>query len=99
MHIWAGSVRQEWLDFLKIMQEAVIMRPVQGLRDTTKARDGLQRVPLMCGIGEAVFVNDISPAEITSAAAALKSFALQTSQSSSENNNIVAAPAKIAMPV
>ncbi len=75
------------------------MRPVQGLRDTTKARDGLQRVPLMCGIGEAVFVNDISPAEITSAAAALKSFALQTSQSSSENNNIVAAPAKIAMPV
>ena len=32
----------------------------QGLQDTTKARDGLQRVPLMKGIGNAVFVNDIS---------------------------------------
>ena len=72
---------------------------LQGLRDTTKARDGLQRVPLMSGIGCAVFVNDISAAEVSSAAAALQSFALQSSHSPAENNNIVAAPTKIAVPV
>lgn len=32
---------------------------LQALRDTTKARDGLQRTPLMHGIGAAMFVNDL----------------------------------------
>ncbi len=72
---------------------------LQGLKDTTKARDGLQRVPLMSGIGCAVFVNDISPAEILSAATALQNFAMQRSHCFAENSNIVAAPAKIAVPV
>lgn len=72
---------------------------LQGLQDTTKARDGLQRVPLMSGIGRAVFVNDISPAELASAATVLQSFALQSVRSPAENNNIVAAPAKLAVPV
>ncbi len=72
---------------------------VQGLKDTTKVRDGLQRVPLMSGIGCAVFINDISSAEICSAAAALQTFAMQRSHCFAENSNIVAAPAKIAVPV
>lgn len=50
---------------------------VQGLVDTTKARDGQQRVPLMAGIGNAIFVNDISQAEIMSAACALHAIAQQ----------------------
>ena len=45
--------------------------PSQGLHDTTKARDGLQRMPLMQGIGHAVFVNDVTCDEVTAAAAAL----------------------------
>lgn len=72
---------------------------LQGLKDTTKARDGLQRVPLMSGIGCAVFVNDISPAEVHDAAAALQTFVMQRSPCFAENSNIVAAPAKIAVPV
>lgn len=72
---------------------------LKGLKDTTKARDGLQRVPLMCGIGCAVFVNDISPAEIYDAAAALQNFAMHCSHSIAANSNIVAAPAKLAVPV
>ena len=40
---------------------------MQGLKDTTKARDGHQRVPLMDGIGAAKFVNDITPEEIEAA--------------------------------
>jgi 3-dehydroquinate synthase len=72
----------------------------QGLKDTTKARDGLQRVPLMLGIGNAVFVNDISHAEVLSAAAALQTMAADSEAADLaflENNNIVAGPVKAAL--
>lgn len=41
---------------------------MKGLADSTSHRDGLQRVPLSRGIGSAVFVNDLTRAEIRSAA-------------------------------
>lgn len=77
---------------------------MQGLKDTTKARDGLQRVPLMMGIGDAVFVNDISLAEVRSAAAVLRTLAACTdadlyAHNAQHNNNIVAVPAKEKQPV
>ena len=62
----------------------------QGLVDTTKARDGLQRVPLMAGIGAAVFVNDLTREEIATAAAQMH--ALAAAESGAVSSNIVAAP-------
>jgi hypothetical protein len=44
---------------------------LQGLKDTTKARDGFQRMPLMNGIGNAAFVDDVETHEVARAAAAL----------------------------
>ena len=41
---------------------------MKGLADSTSHRDGLQRVPLSRGIGNAVFVNDLTRVEIRSAA-------------------------------
>lgn len=41
---------------------------MKALADSTSHRDGLQRVPLSRGIGNAVFVNDLTRAEIRSAA-------------------------------
>ena len=41
---------------------------MKALADSTSHRDGLQRVPLSRGIGSAVFVNDLTRAEIRSAA-------------------------------
>lgn len=41
---------------------------MEGLADSTSHRDGLQRTPLSRGIGNAVFVNDLTRAEIRSAA-------------------------------
>jgi len=38
---------------------------MQALADTTRHRDGQQRLPLPLGIGGAVFVNDVSLADIT----------------------------------
>ncbi len=46
-------------------EEGLLM---QALAETTSHRDGLQRVPLSHGIGAAVFVNDLTRAEIRSAA-------------------------------
>lgn len=43
--------------------------------DTKKARDGLQRVPLMNGVGAAKFVNDVTQQEIVDAAGVLKAIA------------------------
>ncbi|GAQ84996.1 3-dehydroquinate synthase [Klebsormidium nitens] len=48
---------------------------IKGLRDMTIARDGLQRVPLMSGIGGARFVNNLSDDEVFAAAAALQHYA------------------------
>jgi 2-epi-5-epi-valiolone synthase len=41
---------------------------MKALADSTSHRDGLQRVPLSRGLGSAVFVNDLTRAEICSAA-------------------------------
>ena len=41
---------------------------MQGLEDTTKARDGFQRMPLMDSIGAATFVNDLTRDELVAAA-------------------------------
>ena len=65
----------------------------QGLKDTTKARDGLQRMPLMMGIGDAVFVNDVSEAEVAAAAAVLRNIATGSNADfHALNSNIVAVP-------
>jgi len=40
---------------------------VTALVDTTRHRNGLQRLPLPTGIGKAVFVNDLTPADIEAA--------------------------------
>ena len=40
----------------------------KALDDTVKHRDGLQRVPLPTGLGSATFANDITAAELTTAA-------------------------------
>ena len=66
---------------------------LQGLTDTTKARDGQQRVPLMAGIGNAIFVNDITHAEIRSAACVLLAIAQQADQ---VHSNVV--PVRAATP-
>jgi 3-dehydroquinate synthetase/predicted NBD/HSP70 family sugar kinase len=42
------------------------------LTETALHRDGLQRLPLLTGIGEAVFVNDVSAAELDVAVQALE---------------------------
>jgi 3-dehydroquinate synthase len=46
-------------------EEALLMK---ALADTTSHRDGLQRLPLSCGLGRAVFINDLTRAEVCSAA-------------------------------
>eukprot|EP00775_Hariotina_reticulata_P007120 gene7119-7334_t len=48
---------------------------MKGLADMTRARDGLQRVPLMKGLGAAVFVNDITEEEMAAAVSRLVAFA------------------------
>jgi hypothetical protein len=40
----------------------------------TMTRDGLQRVPLMAGIGETRFVNDLTDDEVVRAARSLQQF-------------------------
>lgn len=45
------------------------------LADTTRHRDGLQRLPLPVGIGEGVFVNDVTETEIAEAVAELRELA------------------------
>jgi 3-dehydroquinate synthase len=44
---------------------------MKGLADTTSHRDGLQRLPLSQGIGDAVFINDLTRGEVRSAVAYL----------------------------
>ncbi|MEU9481054.1 sedoheptulose 7-phosphate cyclase [Streptomyces sp. NPDC048191] len=39
----------------------------RALADTVRHRDGLQRLPLPVGIGDAMFVNDVTPAELAAA--------------------------------
>lgn len=46
-----------------------------GLADASRHRDGLQRVPLLRDVGEAVFVSDIQAAELETALGSLQSLA------------------------
>lgn len=48
---------------------------LQGLRDMTITRDGLQRVPLMNGIGGARFVNNLTDEEVIAAGHAVQHYA------------------------
>jgi 3-dehydroquinate synthase len=59
------------LDLGLALWDEVCTVPVlmKGLHDTTLARDGQQRVPLMDGIGAAHFVNDLTEEEVAQAAA------------------------------
>ena len=66
----------------------------QGLLDTTKARDGLQRVPLMAGIGAATFVNDLTREEIAVAAKQLHLFA-EAASGAVASNIVAARPASL----
>jgi 3-dehydroquinate synthase len=45
---------------------------MDSLRETTRHRDGLQRLPLQNGIGRATFVNDVSYAELAGACTDLR---------------------------
>eukprot|EP00877_Chromochloris_zofingiensis_P006590 jgi/Chrzof1/2184/Cz11g05100.t1 len=45
---------------------------MKGIDDMTRARDGMQRTPLMSGIGGAIFANDLTRAEISTAAHTLQ---------------------------
>jgi 3-dehydroquinate synthase len=47
----------------------------RALEDTTRHRNGNQHLPLMAGIGNAIFVNDVSSTELTKAAEAMPTFA------------------------
>ena len=46
------------------MDEDLLMK---GLADSTSHRDGLQRLPLSCGLGSAVFINDLARSEVRAA--------------------------------
>ncbi|CAJ63281.1 2-epi-5-epi-valiolone synthase (partial match) [Frankia alni ACN14a] len=48
------------------------------LRETTRHRDGLQRIPLPVGIGDARFVSDLTHEEVTRAAEVLRDLDLPT---------------------
>lgn len=45
---------------------------VEALQEAKRHRNGLQRMPLTCGIGQATFVNDVIESEIAGAAGRLK---------------------------
>jgi 3-dehydroquinate synthetase/predicted NBD/HSP70 family sugar kinase len=53
---------------------------VKALHDTTRHRDGLQRVPLPTGIGSATFVNDLTPCELERALEALNAYTRSLSE-------------------
>lgn len=57
------------------MSTRMLLLSLQGLDDMTRTRDGLQRVPLMKGIGAAEFVYDITRDEMSAAAERLVQYA------------------------
>lgn len=62
----------------------------QGLEDTTRQRDGIQRVPFMNGIGEAVFVNDIQREEVAQAAEYVSALHQEQLAEAAQNNGFLA---------
>ncbi|KAL3154556.1 hypothetical protein ABBQ32_014013 [Trebouxia sp. C0010 RCD-2024] len=63
---------------------------MQGLEDTTRQRDGIQRVPFMNGIGEAVFVNDIQQEEVAQAAEFVSALHQEQLAEAAQNNGYLA---------
>ncbi|DBB04101.1 TPA: hypothetical protein ACH3X1_013153 [Trebouxia sp. C0004] len=63
---------------------------MQGLEDTTRQRDGIQRVPFMKGIGEAVFVNDIVREEVELAAQYVSQLHAEQLAEAAHNNGYLA---------
>ena len=62
----------------------------QGLEDTTRQRDGVQRVPFMKGIGEAEFVNDIEEQEVARAADYVSKLHAEQLAEAAHNNGYLA---------
>ncbi|WP_369382205.1 sedoheptulose 7-phosphate cyclase [Streptomyces sp. cg36] len=52
----------------------------EALADTVRHRDGSQRLPLPFGIGDAVFVDDVTPDELVYAAEKLKGYDTETEE-------------------
>lgn len=63
---------------------------MQGLEDTTRQRDGVQRVPFMKGIGEAEFVNDIEEEEVARAADYVSKLHAEQLAEAAHNNGYLA---------
>jgi 2-epi-5-epi-valiolone synthase len=72
--------------------EELLMR---GLADSTSHRDGLQRLPLTRGIGDALFVNDLTRGEVRSAMSIL---AARASRAGVESRKGSAASHAVAVP-
>ncbi|MBV2155798.1 sedoheptulose 7-phosphate cyclase [Kitasatospora sp. SUK 42] len=70
LDVMTGLGLSPWNDALK-EQELL----VKALEDTVRHRDGLQRLPLTRGIGDHVFVNDVTPAQIEAGVAFVESYA------------------------
>lgn len=62
----------------------------QGLEDTTRQRDGYQRVPYMKGIGGAEFINDITREEVAQAAQHVSQLHAQQLTEAAHNNGYLA---------
>lgn len=58
--------------FIGVDSIVFVLYCTQGIDDMTRARDGMQRTPLMSGIGGAIFANDLTRAEISTAAHTLQ---------------------------
>ncbi|GHG62021.1 sedoheptulose 7-phosphate cyclase [Streptomyces griseocarneus] len=52
----------------------------EALADTVRHRDGSQRLPLPAGIGDAVFVDDVTPGELARAARRLRTYHAATGE-------------------
>ncbi|MBO1416093.1 sedoheptulose 7-phosphate cyclase [Streptomyces sp. FH025] len=70
LDVMTGLGLSPWNDALK---EQDLL--VKALEDTVRHRDGLQRLPLTRGIGDHVFVNDVTPAQIEAGMAFVDSYA------------------------
>ena len=82
-----------------LMADLKEVGPLQGLEDTTRQRDGIQRVPFMSGIGEAVFVNDIVREEVEQAAKYVSQLHAEQLAEAAHNNGYLANSITLLEPV
>ena len=71
-----------------LLQVVLVLQ--QGLEDTTRQRDGHQRVPYMKGIGGAEFINDITREEVAQAAQYVSQLHAQQLTEAAHNNGYLA---------